>query len=58
MKRSDFDRGMIVGARQGGLNISETGFSCTTVFRAGVASPGPGEPQGVGLAVCFRPKIS
>ena len=32
---SDFDCGMIVGARQGGLNISETadllGFPCTTV---------------------------
>ena len=32
---SDFSRGMIVGARQGGLSISETadllGFSCTTV---------------------------
>ena len=31
---SDFDRGMIVGARQGGLSISETadllGFSCTS----------------------------
>ena len=31
---SDFDRGMIVGARQGGLSISETadllGFSRTT----------------------------
>ena len=35
---SDFDRGMIVGARQGGLSISETadllGFSCTTVSRS------------------------
>ena len=34
---SDFDRGMIVGARQGGLSISETahllGFSHTTVSR-------------------------
>ena len=34
---SDFDRGMIVGARQGGLSMSETpdllGFSCTTVSR-------------------------
>ena len=34
---SDFDRGMIVGARQGGLNISEIvdllGFSRTTVSR-------------------------
>ena len=34
---SDFDRGMIVGARQGGLSISETadllGFSRTTVSR-------------------------
>ena len=36
---SDFDRGMIVGARQGGLSISETadllGFSCTTGSRVG-----------------------
>ena len=34
---SDLDLGMIVGARQGGLSISETpdllGFSCTTVSR-------------------------
>ena len=34
---SDFDRGMIVAARQGGLSISETadllGFSHTTVSR-------------------------
>ena len=34
---SDFDCGMIVGARQGGLSISETaarlGFSCTPVWR-------------------------
>ena len=34
---SDFDRDMIVGARQGGLSISETadllGFSHTTVSR-------------------------
>ena len=34
---SDFDRGMIIGARQGGLSISETadlqGFSRTTVSR-------------------------
>ena len=33
----DFDHGMIVGARQGGLSISETadllGFSCATVYR-------------------------
>ena len=36
-KKCDFDRGMIVGARQGGLSISETadrlGFSGTTVSR-------------------------
>ena len=35
---SDFDRGMIVGARQGGLSISETqllGFSWPTVSRVG-----------------------
>ncbi|KAJ8268013.1 hypothetical protein COCON_G00131850 [Conger conger] len=34
---SDFDRGMIVGARRGGANVKETaallGFSCTTVSR-------------------------
>ena len=34
---SHFHRGMIVGARQGGLSISETadllGFSCTAVSR-------------------------
>ena len=34
-KKSDFDHGMIVGARQGGLSISETadllGFSYTIV---------------------------
>ena len=34
---SEFDRGMIVGARQGDLSISETAillrFSCTTVSR-------------------------
>ena len=33
--QSDFDHGMIVGARQGGLSISQTGdllgFSCTTL---------------------------
>ena len=37
---SNFDCGMIVGARQGGLSISETsdllGFSRTTVSRTGV----------------------
>ncbi len=34
---SDFERGMIVGARQAGLNISQTadllGFSHTTISR-------------------------
>ncbi|KAI5098099.1 hypothetical protein C0J45_11826 [Silurus meridionalis] len=34
---SDFERGMVVGARQAGLSISETadllGFSCTTISR-------------------------
>ena len=33
---SDFDSGMITGARQGGLSISETadlGFPCTAVSR-------------------------
>ncbi len=34
---SDFERGMVVGARQAALSISETadllGFSCTTISR-------------------------
>ncbi len=34
---SDFERGMIVGARRAGLSISKTtdllGFSCTTIAR-------------------------
>jgi len=34
---SDFERGMVVGARQAGLSISETvdllGFSCKTISR-------------------------
>ncbi len=34
---SDFERGMVVGARQAGLSISKTadllGFSCTTISR-------------------------
>ncbi len=34
---SDFERGIVVGARQAGLSISETadllGFSCTTISR-------------------------
>ncbi len=34
---SDFERGMVVGARRDGLSISETadllGFSCTTISR-------------------------
>ncbi len=34
---SDFERGMVVGARRAGLSISKTadllGFSCTTISR-------------------------
>ena len=34
---SDFERGMVVGARRAGLSISETadllGFSCTTISK-------------------------
>ncbi len=34
---SDFERGMVVGARRAGLSILQTadllGFSCTTIYR-------------------------
>ncbi len=37
MDLSDFERGMVVGARRAGLSISKTadllGFSCTTISR-------------------------